>query len=143
MTQSNTFSLRELRSVIASGSRPATTVLLACLALSACGAPLHETGQPSAPASHGARATNAAFGEPVRVVVKFKQQTTPYRDAAFLQDMGRQIQARIAYVASVSPDTHVYQVEPRLGQSQADLIRQLSGLPAVARAEADAVARPS
>lgn len=143
MTKRNVFLLRELRSAAADGRRPLTSILMTSLMLGACGAPLQGTGQPSAPASPGAAATTPAFGKPLRVVVKFKRQTTPYRDAAFLQDMGRQVQARITYVASVSPDTHVYQVEPRLGQSQTDLLRSLSGLPAVARADADAMARPS
>lgn len=87
-------------------------------------------------------AMNPPYGPAVRVIVKFRREV-PYRDAAFLQDMARQTQARIAYISSVSLDTHVYQVEPRLGQRQADLLRSLSGIPSVLRVEADAVARPS
>ena len=85
---------------------------------------------------------NPSYGQAVRVIVKFRQEV-PYRDAAFLQDMARQTRARITYLSSVSLDTHVYQVEPRLGQSQADLLRSLSGISSVLRVEADAVARPS
>lgn len=85
---------------------------------------------------------NPSYGQAVRVIVKFRREV-PYRDAAFLQDIARQTRARITYLSSVSLDTHVYQVEPRLGQSQADLLRSLSGISSVLRVEADAVARPS
>lgn len=82
------------------------------------------------------------YGQAMRVIVTFRREV-PYRDAAFLQDIGRQTQSRLAYISSVSLQTHVYRIEPRLGQSHADLLRSLSGLPSVLRAEADAVARPS
>lgn len=85
---------------------------------------------------------NPASGQPLRVIVKFRQ-AVPYRDAAFLQDIAQQIHARITYISSVSLDTHVYQIEPQPGQSQADLLRRLSDLPSVLRVEADAVAQPS
>ena len=85
---------------------------------------------------------NPAYGQALRVIVKFRQ-TVPYRDAAFLQGIARQIRARITYISSVSPDTHVYQVEPRPGQSHADILQSLSGIPSVLRVEADAMARPS
>lgn len=85
---------------------------------------------------------NPSYGQALRVIVTFRWEA-PYRDAAFLQAMARQTQARIAYISSVSLDTHVYRVEPRLGQSQADLLQSLSGIPSVLRVEVDAVARPS
>lgn len=85
---------------------------------------------------------NPAYGQALRVIVKFRQ-TVPYRDAAFLQDIAQQIHARVAYISSVSLDTHVYQVEPQLGQSHADILRSLSGIPSVLHVEADALAQPS
>lgn len=85
---------------------------------------------------------NPPHGQALRVIVKFKQ-TVPYRDAAFLRDMAQQIHARIAYLSSVSPDTHVYQVEPQPGQSPADILRSLSAVSSVLRVEADALAQPS
>ena len=85
---------------------------------------------------------NPSYGQAVRVIVKFRREV-PYRDAAFLQDIARQTRARITYLSSVSLDTHVYQVEPQAGQSQADVLRRLSGISSVLRVEADAVARPS
>jgi hypothetical protein len=83
-----------------------------------------------------------AYAQALRVVVKFRQ-AVPYRDAVFLQDMAQHIRARIAYIGSVAPDTHVYQIEPQPGQSHADVLRRLENLPSVLRAEADAVAKPS
>lgn len=83
-----------------------------------------------------------AYGQVLRVIVKFRQ-VVPYRDAAFLQAMARQIGARIAYISSVSIDTHVYQIEFQPGQSHADILGRLSGIPAVLWVQADAVARPS
>ena len=85
---------------------------------------------------------NPSYGPAVRVIVQFRREV-PYRDAAFLQDIARQTHARMAYLSSVSLDTHVYQVEPQPGQSQADLLRSLSGISSVLRVEVDAVARPS
>ena len=67
----------------------------------------------------------------------------PYRDAAFLQDIAQRIHGRIAYISSISLDTHVYQVEPQPGQRQADVLRSLSALPSVQRVEADTLAQPS
>lgn len=83
-----------------------------------------------------------AYGQVLRVIVKFRQ-AVPYRDAAFLQDMARHINARIAYISSVSIDTHVYQIELQPGQSHADILGRLSGIPDVLWVQADAVARPS
>lgn len=83
-----------------------------------------------------------SYGQALRVIVKFRREVA-YRDAAFLQDMASRIQGRIAYISSVSLDTHVYQVEPRLGQSQAALLQSLLGIPDVLRVELDAVLKPS
>lgn len=83
-----------------------------------------------------------AYGQVLRVIVKFRQ-AVPYRDAAFLQAMARHIDARIAYISSVSIDTHVYQIELQPGQSHADILRRLSGIPDALWVQEDAVARPS
>ena len=85
---------------------------------------------------------SSAYGQGLRVIVNFRQPV-PYRDAAFLQGIGQQIRARVTYLSSVSADTHVYQIEPQPGLSQADVLRNLSAIPSVRRIEADAVARPS
>ncbi|MGH6637402.1 MAG: hypothetical protein ACREXN_07295 [Polaromonas sp.] len=85
---------------------------------------------------------NPAPGQALRVIVKFRQ-AVPYRDAAFLQDIALHIRARIAYISSVSLDTHVYRIELQPGQSQADVLRRLSDLPSVLQVEADAIAQPS
>lgn len=82
------------------------------------------------------------IAKPMRVIVKFRQRV-PYSDEAFLQDIAQHIHARIAYISSVSLDTHVYQVEPQNGQSQAEVLRSLATIPSVLRVEADAMARPS
>ncbi len=88
------------------------------------------------------RSVDSGIGKPMRVIVKFRQ-TVPYRDAAFLQDIAQHIHGRIAYISSVSLDTHVYQVEPQPGQSQADILQSLAAIPSVLRVEADAMAQPS
>lgn len=77
----------------------------------------------------------------LRVIVKFKQ-TVPYRDAGFLQDISRKINAPIYYINSVSADTHTYRIEPQAGQRQAEIIQRLTGIPVVQYAEVDTVALP-
>ncbi len=74
------------------------------------------------------------------MIVKFTQ-TVPYRDAAFLQDLGQQVNARLSYLTSVSADTHVYQVVPLAGQSSSALAERLLRVPWVSRAELDAPAK--
>lgn len=91
---------------------------------------------------HSPASGDPAYSQVLRVIVKFRQ-VVPYRDAAFLQNMAQHIDARIAYISSVSTDTHVYQIEFQPGQSHADILRRLSGIPAVLWVDADAVARPS
>lgn len=76
----------------------------------------------------------------MRMIVKFSQ-AVPYRDAAFLQDLGQQVNARLAYLSSVSADTHVYQIVPLAGQSSSTLAEQLLRVPWVSRAELDAPAK--
>ena len=97
------------------------------------------TPQPNGPAPIAIR---SSYGQAFRVIVKFRREV-PYRDAAFLQDMSRQIHGRIAYSSSVSLDTHVYEVEPQRGQIQADVLLSLSKIPSVLSVETDAVVRPS
>lgn len=122
---------------------PPWLILLASLALSACSAAvpaLVDAPMQGSPPPTSAPPTDA---QTVRVIVKFRQATVPFREAAFLQAMAQHIQARITYISSVAPDTHVYQIEPQVGQSHADILQRLASLPTVLRVEADAVARPS
>ena len=122
--------------------RDFTAILLAGLSLSACNS---SAIAPVTPTMHDSRpptATSPGQGQPLRVIVKFRQ-AVPYRDKAFLQDIARQVGARVAYISSVSLDTHVYQIEPHPGQSPAEVLRSLSAIPSVLRVETDAVARPS
>lgn len=121
--------------------RDGAVILLASLALSACSAaalaPVDLPTRGSLPPT-SAPPTGA---QTVRVIVKFRQ-AVPFREAAFLQAMAQHIQAHIAYISSVAPDTHVYRVEPQPGQCHADILQRLASLPTVLRVEADAVARP-
>jgi hypothetical protein len=119
-----------------------TAILLTGLAMSACSSSAVVAANPTQQNSSAPTSANPAPGQALRVIVKFKQ-TVPYRDAAFLRDISQQIHARIAYISSVSLDTHVYQVEPQPGQSHADILRSLSAVPSVLRVEADAIAQPS
>jgi hypothetical protein len=120
-----------------------TVIFLATLALSACSpsAPLPAKSLPptNSPTPASVSPVNS---QALRVIVKFRKPV-PYRDTAFLQDMTRHIHARVAYLGSVSPDTHVYQIEPEPGQSGAAVVQRLSALPSVLRVEIDTVAKPS
>jgi hypothetical protein len=122
--------------------RDVTATLLTGLAMSACSSSAVVAANPAKQNSSAPTSMNPAHGQALRVIVKFKQ-TVPYRDAAFLRDISQQIHARIAYISSVSPDTHVYQVEFQPGQSNTDILQSLAGIPSVLRVEADAVAQPS
>lgn len=84
----------------------------------------------------------AQSGPAMRVIVKFRA-TVAYADAAFLQTLGQQAQARITYLASVSADTHVYRVEPLGNQHPAEVLQRLEGAPSVLHVEVDALAHPS
>lgn len=76
----------------------------------------------------------------VRVVVKFRTVGTG-RDAALLAGLARQAQAPVSYVTSVSPDTHVYRIEPAAGQRTDELLARLLAMPGVAFVEVDRVVR--
>lgn len=122
--------------------RDLLAILLTGLAMSACSSSAVVAANPAKHNTAEPTSRNPANGQALRVIVKFRQ-TVPYRDAAFLRDISRQIHARIAYISSVSPDTHVYQVESQPGQSRADILQSLSDIPSVLRVEADAMAQPS
>lgn len=123
--------------------RDGTAIVLAMLAtLTACSPAAMAPAAPSMQGSPLPTPTKPADARALRVIVKFRR-TVPFLDAAFLRDLGRQIHARVAYISSVAPDTHVYQIEPEPGQSNADILQRLAGIPSVLRVEADAVARPS
>lgn len=102
----------------------ALSYLAAVLALGAC-------AQPPLQAQPTARPTQAA-----RVIVEFKQ-AVPYRSEAFVAALGQAAQARLAYVASVSDDTHVYQVTPLAGQTLASALGRLNAQASVKRTEID------
>jgi len=84
----------------------------------------------------------AQSGPAMRVIVQFRA-TVAYADAAFLQTLGQQAQARITYLASVSADTHVYRIEPLGNQGPTEVLQRLEGVPSVLRVEVDALAHPS
>ncbi len=117
-------------------------ISLAALALSACSSTPPAFATPSARHDLPLHTVDSGVGKALRVILKFRQ-TVPYRDAAFLQDIGHHIHGRITYITSVSLDTHVYQIEPQPGQSHEDILRSLANIPSVLRVEADALAQPS
>ena len=117
-------------------------ISLASVALTACSTSSSAFATPQRQKDLLLHSVDSDIAKPMRVIVKFRQ-TVPYSDEAFLQDIAQHIHARIAYISSVSLDTHVYQVEPQTGQSQAEVLRSLATIPSVLRVEADAMARPS
>lgn len=103
------------------------------------------TMHPVTPITENAPAPSSAAVQPspaMRVIVKFRT-TVAYADAAFLQTIGQQVNARIIYLASVSADTHVYRMEPLAHQTPAEILQRLAGVPSVLHVEADARATPS
>lgn len=123
--------------------RDGTVILLTALALSACSpSALAPATTPLTQNGPAPTAVNPANGQALRVIVKFGQPV-PFRDADFLHSIALQIHARVAYLGSVSLDTHVYRIEPQPGQSQADILQRLSEIPSVLHVETDTVARPS
>lgn len=116
-------------------------ILLLGLSISACSAPALTPVNASMQGSPPPKSMTPANTKALRVIVKFKQ-TVPYRDAGFLQDISRKINAPIAYISSVSANTHIYHIAPQAGQSPAEIIQRLSGIPVVQYAEADTVALP-
>lgn len=116
--------------------RPVAISLL-CSFFAAC-SPLAPAPQNApVPVALAPPAIIASAGQALRFIVKFRQ-VVPYRDKAFLQDIGLKINARLTYLSSVSADTHVYQALPQRGQSSDDILRRLSGIPSVLQVEADA-----
>lgn len=115
--------------------------LMACLSLNACSPAALPPNSTLMKSSLPPAAMNSTYGQALRVIVKFRQ-TVPYRDEIFLQDIAQKIHARITYISSVSLDTHVYQIKSQPGQSHADILRSLSGIPVVLHVEADALAQP-
>jgi len=80
-------------------------------------------------------------GAVLRVIVRFRSAAAG-DDAATLAGLSRQAQAPVRYLASVSPDTHVYRIESGPGQ-QADTLRtRLLALPGITSVEIDSTARP-
>lgn len=95
---------------------------------------------PAAPPA-GKAASPLAEAQPLRVIVRFRT-AVPYRDATYLRDMGQQVQAELRYVASVSPDTHVYLLQAQPGLGSADTLKRLASQPAVLWVERDRLATP-
>lgn len=118
-----------------------TMVLAGCLSLSACGQVTPTADKTLAAHARSSIATDPHRGQPLQAIVKFRH-SVPYQDRAFLQKMGEKIHASVAYVSSVSPDTHVYQINTKPSQDRADILRLLGNIPEVLSVEADAVAKP-
>ena len=123
-------------------SRALAAILFASCTASACSPATLASANAPTPTQTAPAAMTPSYGQAVRVIVTFRREV-PYRNVAFLQDIGRQTRARISYLSSVSVDTHVYQVEPQAGRSQADVLQSFSSISSVLRVELDALARPS
>ena len=131
-------------------TKAAALLMVACTVLTACSqSALHskkatapENQKPSALGSAQASVQAQAKNQALRIIVKFRY-VVPFRDEVFLRDLGQKTNARITYLTSVSPDVHVYSVEPQRGQSRADIFQALASNPAVLYAEADAAVKPS
>lgn len=125
-------------------------LLVICTVLTACSpsalhpkkATVSESQKPSALDSAQAPVQAETKNQALRVIVKFRY-VVPFRDEVFLRDLSQKTNARITYLTSVSPDIHVYSIEPQRGLSRADILQALASNPAVLYAEADAVVKPS
>ena len=125
-------------------------LLVICTVLTACSpSALHpkkamvpESQNPAALVSAQAPVQAQTKNQALRVIVKFRY-VVPFRDEIFLRDLGQKTNARITYLTSVSPDIHVYSIEPQRGLSRADILQALASNPAVLYAETDAVVKPS
>lgn len=115
-------------------------IKLCCLLVPLAGCSQPAPPQPNPPDAATPNSAIQPYGQPLRVIVKFSQ-AVQYRSDVFLQDLQERIQARVSYLSSVSPDTHVYQLEPQAGQSAAETLQRLGALPFVQRVELDARAR--
>ena len=128
----------------------AALLLVTCTVLTACSpSALHPkkatvlgSQKPADLGSAQAPVQAQTKNQALRVIVKFRY-VVPFRDEVFLRDLGQKTNARITYLTSVSPDVHVYSVEPQRGQSRADIFQALASNPAVLYAEADAAVKPS
>ena len=125
-------------------------LLVTCTVLTACSpsalhpkkATVPESQKPAALGSAQAPVQAQTKNQTLRVIVKFRY-VVPFRDEVFLRDLGQKTNARITYLTSVSPDIHVYSVEPQRGLSRADILQAIASNPAVLYAEADAAVKPS
>ena len=119
-------------------------LLISLVLIQGCGQPEPGRVTSSTPSTH--TASTMQNQPPVqretalRVVVKFRSGGTG-RDAAVLASLTRQAQAPVSYVTSVSPDTHVYRIEPAAGQRTDELLARLLAMPGVAFVEVDRVVR--
>lgn len=116
--------------------RPLARVCCLLVPLAGCSQPAPPNLNPPDAAARQSSA-KLPYGQPVRVIVKFSE-AVQYRNDVFLQDMQERIKARVSYLSSVSQDTHVYQLEPRAGQSATETLQRLGTLPFVLRVEMDA-----
>ena len=76
----------------------------------------------------------------VRVILQFKQPGA-FGDAAFIKTLQEQAQSPVRYIAAVSGDTHVYELQLPADQVPTAALQRLGALPSVARVELDAKAR--
>lgn len=117
------------------------TLLTSFPLLAACTETL-PVAAPNPVAAPDSRAANLpAQAQPLRVIVRFRT-AVPYQDAAYLRNLGQQVQAELRYVASVSPDTHVYLLQPQPGLGSTDTLKRLASQPAVLWVERDRLATP-
>ncbi len=123
--------------------RPLWALLASLPLLGACSEtlPLSPPSQKPAATPGGKAATPVAQEQPLRIVVRFRT-AVPYQDAAYLQGLGQQVRAELRYVASVSPDTHVYLLQAQAGQASTDILKRLASQPAVLWVEPDRRASP-
>lgn len=112
------------------------------LALGACGSTLGSTSNTALPAPVATTPKTTPHSSTMRVIVKFSKPV-PYNNTDFLNAMAQQIQAPVFYLSSLSTDTHVYLLKPQPMQKPADLLQQLSAMPAVLRVEVDTIAQPN
>jgi hypothetical protein len=98
------------------------------------------SAKPAQPVQQPLPVPAASEPRPLRVIVQFKGAAAPNSER-LLKELSRQAQAPVRYMASVSPDTHVYAIELRQNQDPRSVLESLSSLSGVARVEEDGVVK--
>lgn len=73
---------------------------------------------------------------PNRFIITFNR-SVPFDSSSFLFEMQSRTQARFSYLSSISSATHVYEIQPLLGQPLSQVLQRLTGLPVVQGVEID------